>query len=52
MINIVKTFSFFGMIAATAWFFLVQDFAAVLIGIFSLSAFMIAFLPIANDQKV
>lgn len=52
MINIIKFLSCVGMIVAAGWFFAVPDFAAVLTGILSLTAFMITFLPIATDRQV
>ena len=52
LINLIKSLSCLGMVAATAWFLVVPDFAAVLTGILSLSAFMFTFLPVATDQQV
>lgn len=51
-INLIKSLSFLGMFAAAAWFFVMPDFAAVLTGILSLSAFMFTFLPVATDQQI
>lgn len=52
MISIIKFLSCLGMLIASAWFFFAPDFAAVLIGILSLAAFMITFLPITTDQQI
>lgn len=52
MIKIFKISSCVGMIAATAWFFIVPDFAAVLLGILSLTVFMMTLLPVAADSKL
>jgi hypothetical protein len=51
-INLIKSLSFLGMFAAAAWFFVMPDFAAVLTGILSLSAFMFTFLPVTTDQQI
>ena len=51
MINIAKILSTTGVIVALGWFAMKQDFAAVLLGILSLSVFMITFLPIRSDNK-
>jgi hypothetical protein len=52
MIKISKISSCIGMITATAWFFIVPDFAAVLLGILSLSVFMMSLLPVTVDSKL
>lgn len=51
MINIAKILSITGVLAAMAWFVMKPEFAAVLFGILSLAAFMMAFLPIPPDNK-
>ena len=52
MIKIFKISSCIGMITATAWFFSVPDFAAVLLGILSLTVFMMTLLPVTADSKL
>jgi hypothetical protein len=52
MINALKVVSTLGMVAAVCWFFTKPDFAAVLLGILSLSIFMMTFLPVDADSKV
>lgn len=51
MIYALKTLSTVGTVAAAAWFSAQPDFAAVLLGIMSLSVFMLTFLPIASDSQ-
>lgn len=51
MIKLLKTVSTLGTAAAAGWFFITPDFAAVLMGILSLSIFMMAFLPVETDSK-
>ncbi|WP_157889155.1 hypothetical protein [Herminiimonas arsenitoxidans] len=51
MINIAKILSTTGMIVAMGWFAMRPEFAAVLVGILSLSVFMLTFLPITSDSK-
>jgi hypothetical protein len=51
MTQALKTVSAVGTGAAATWFFMKPDFAAVLLGILSLSVFMITFLPIASDSQ-
>lgn len=52
MIKIFKITSCVGMIASVAWFFVVPDFAAVLLGILSLMVFMMTLLPVTADSKL
>lgn len=50
MMQIFKLISIFGMLAGVAWFAMVPDFAAVLLGILSLAIFMMTFLPVTPDE--
>ena len=43
-----KSASTFGILLSIVWFALYQDFAAVLLGIVSLSCFMFTFLLLQN----
>ena len=52
MIKIFKISSCLGMFAAGAWFINMPDFAAVLLGILSLTIFMMTFLPVTPDSKL
>lgn len=52
MTHIFKLLSIFGMLGGIAWFAMAPDFAAVLLGIVSLSIFMMTFLPITPDERV
>lgn len=52
MIKIFKSSSCIGMITAAVWFFSVPDFAAVLLGILSLTVFMMTLLPVTADSKL
>lgn len=51
MINTIKSLSCLGMLAASAWFLIEPDFAAVLAGIFSLMVFLMTFLPNPVDKQ-
>jgi hypothetical protein len=51
MIYKLKAVSALGMFAAIGWFSNRPDFAAVLLGILSLSIFMMTFLPVSADSK-
>jgi hypothetical protein len=51
MIYSLKAVSALGMLAAIGWFFNQPDFAAVLLGILSLSVFMMTLLPVSADSK-
>ncbi|MES2026602.1 MAG: hypothetical protein V4448_13715 [Pseudomonadota bacterium] len=51
MINITKILSTAGMVVAMGWFAMKPEFAAVLVGILSLTVFMLTFLPITSDSK-
>jgi hypothetical protein len=51
MIYSLKAVSALGMLAAIGWFFNQPDFAAVLLGILSLSVFMMTLLPVSADNK-
>jgi hypothetical protein len=50
MTHIFKLISVLGMLGGIAWFAMVPDFAAVLLGIMSLSIFMMTFLPVTPDE--
>lgn len=52
MVNLFKSVSTFGMVLSVSWFAMNQDFGAVLLGILSLSSFMMTFLPMqtTDDQ--
>lgn len=52
MIYALKAVSTLGMIAAIVWFSTKPDFAAVLLGILSLSIFMMTLLPVETDKKI
>jgi cytochrome b len=52
MMHLLKMISVVGMLAALGWFFSTEEFAAVLLGIVSLSAFMMAFLPVKASNEV
>jgi hypothetical protein len=52
MINAFKYMAIIGIAAAIVWFEMRPEFAAVLLGILSLSVFMLTFLPIASDKKI
>jgi len=49
MLAFAKLLSTAGIIFAMGWFAMRPDFGAVLVGILSLSALMITFLPIRAD---
>lgn len=51
MINKIKSLSCLGMLVAIVWFLMEPDFAAVLVGIFSLMAFLMTFLPNPVDKQ-
>ncbi|WP_158610221.1 hypothetical protein [Herminiimonas sp. KBW02] len=50
MLSIAKLLSTAGVVSAIGWFAMKPDFAAVLLGILSLSALMITFLPVRVDS--
>jgi hypothetical protein len=50
MLSIAKLLSAAGVVSAMGWFAMKPDFAAVLLGILSLSALMITFLPVRADS--
>ncbi|MBF8178163.1 MAG: hypothetical protein K2Y13_15510 [Burkholderiaceae bacterium] len=50
MLSIAKLLSTGGIISSIGWFAMKPDFAAVLLGILSLSALMITFLPVRADS--
>lgn len=52
MMQIFKLISLLGMLGGMAWFAIVPDFAAVLLGILSLAIFMMTFLPVRPDETV
>lgn len=51
MLSLAKLLSTTGVVAATGWFAMWPDFPALLVGILSLSALMMTFLPIAPDGQ-
>jgi len=51
MVKAIKAVSLFGTTAAAVWFVERQDFAAVLLGIVSLSILMMSFLPVTTDSQ-
>ena len=51
MIKAMKAVSLLGTAAAAGWFIERQDFAAVLLGIVSLSILMMSFLPVNTDSQ-
>lgn len=50
MTYIFKMISVLGMLGGVAWFSMVPDFAAVLLGILSITVFMMTFLPVTPDE--
>lgn len=52
MIYVLKAVSALGVFASAGWFAIRPDFAAVLVGIVSLSVLMMTFLPVASDKKI
>lgn len=50
MTHLFKLISLLGVLGGIAWFAMTPDFAAVLLGILSLSVFMMTFLPVAPDE--
>jgi hypothetical protein len=53
MIQITKAVSALGMLGGAAWFYMRPsvDFPAVLLGILSLSIFMMTLLPVSTEQN-
>lgn len=51
MINTIKSLSCLGMLVAVVWFLMAPDFVAVLAGIFSLTVFLMTFLPSPVDKQ-
>ncbi|MNR79367.1 hypothetical protein D3C72_100740 [compost metagenome] len=51
MLAIAKLVSTTGVIFSVGWFAMKPDFAAVLVGILSLSALMLSFLPITPESQ-
>ena len=50
MINLCKTISSLCMLLAIIWFAQHQEFGAVLLGILSISVFMMSFLPLDTKE--
>jgi len=48
----LKYLTIIGMLAAVTWFATQPDFPAVMLGILSLSVFMLTLLPITSDKRI